>query len=132
MLRLLCLPKQIYRRRLLPSAGDKLREQGLMVPPMNDRSKPIPRPNMQAGFITALVLPLWAHLVEPAFAQVLDVREIVAGMRANLARYLELVAAAKAAVAAAAAEAEAAAAVLPALADAAPPQPGADSSTAPT
>lgn len=78
---------------------------------------------MQAGFITALVLPLWSHLLEPAFAQVMDVRAIVAGMRANLARYTELIerekerAAREKAAAEAAAAAEASAKT-PALTDA--------------
>ncbi len=76
-------------------AGDKLREHQLAVPPMHDRYKPIPRPNMQAGFISALVLPLWTHLVDPVFAQIMDVKDITNGMRANLGRYTDIIKAAK-------------------------------------
>jgi len=54
---------------------------------MHDRERPIPRANMQVGFIGALVLPLWSALAEPAFAAILDVREVLAGVRGNLARY---------------------------------------------
>jgi hypothetical protein len=85
---------------LFLSAGDKLREHGLVVPPMHDRSKHIPRPNMQAGFITALVLPLWNCLMEPAFKQLLDASEIVSGLKTNLGTYTDMIEKAKAAQAA--------------------------------
>ena len=54
---------------------------------MHDRLKPMVRSNMQAGFITVLVLPLWAHLAEPLFARVVDVSEVLASLRRNLARW---------------------------------------------
>lgn len=62
---------------------------------MHDRFKPIPRPNMQAGFISALVLPLWTTLVDPVFAQIMDVSAIANGMKANLGRYTEMIKEAK-------------------------------------
>ena len=65
--------------------------------PMNDRLKPIPRPNMQAGFISALVLPLWNHLAEPAFAQIMDVTPVLEGLHENLDRYMDMIEKAKAA-----------------------------------
>jgi hypothetical protein len=42
--------------------GDRERELGLPVTPMLDRSKPTPLPKFQAGFINAIVLPLYKEL----------------------------------------------------------------------
>ena len=43
--------------------GDLLRRAGLPVLAMHDRNAPLSRAHSQAGFITALVLPLWSLLV---------------------------------------------------------------------
>ena len=64
-----------------------MRAHLMPVSPMYDRAAPLPRAEMQCGFISGMVLPLWAQLAHPALAGLLDVREVVAAMRANLARY---------------------------------------------
>ena len=42
--------------------GDKERELGLPVGPLNDRENPIPEDKFQIGFISAIVLPLYTAL----------------------------------------------------------------------
>lgn len=95
--------------------GDKLKEASLTVPPMHDRVKPIPRPNMQAGFITALVLPLWTLMTEPAFQQIMHIEEILDGLKTNLNTYKDMIEAGKAAAAVAAAQQQPPPAATPAL-----------------
>lgn len=42
--------------------GDMERERGMNVTPMLDRTKPIPMPKFQMGFLKAIVLPLFEEL----------------------------------------------------------------------
>lgn len=42
--------------------GDRERDMGFTVTPMLDRSKPTPLPKFQAGFINAIVMPLYKEL----------------------------------------------------------------------
>lgn len=98
---------------------------------MHDRIKPIPRPNAQAGFITVLVLPLWKQLNEPAFARIMNCRPILTGLEANLGRYVDMIAKAKAAAAAAAAGVAEASKAAPAASSNPPPPPSSSSSVPP-
>ena len=68
-----------------------MRAAGLPVPAMHDRHSPLSRAHSQAGFVTALVLPLWGVLAGPLFAGIVDVGPVMRGMAANLARYRQMV-----------------------------------------
>jgi hypothetical protein len=66
-----------------------MRDVGLPVPPMHDRGTAGRGSNIQAGFITALVLPMWASLADPVLSGVLCVDEVLGGIRGNLSRHLQ-------------------------------------------
>lgn len=72
------------------SQGDKERELGMPVTPMLDRTKPIPLPKFQAGFINAIVLPLYLEIHR---FSIIDIPEPVAQLEANLAEWNRQIAA---------------------------------------
>jgi 3'5'-cyclic nucleotide phosphodiesterase len=75
--------------------GDKMREEkekdpGFVLPQMHDRKNPIPRARMQAGFIAALVLPLWRTFTEMPFSEKIDVHHIVDKLEETLHHYTDI------------------------------------------
>jgi len=64
--------------------GDREKELGLPVIAINDRAKPVPLANMQAGFIRGLVLPLYSKF---AALPLVDISEPMEQLHANLAKW---------------------------------------------
>lgn len=79
--------------------GEAMTAAGLVpLPLMFDRQAasaagPTHGSNLAAGFMTALVLPLWNSLADPVLVQggVLDVSEVVKALKCNLGRHLGLI-----------------------------------------
>lgn len=74
------------------SQGDKMRDYGLPVPPMHDRNhQSLSSSNMVAGFMKALVIPLWESLNHRVVQSICRIDPVLNGLQQNFTKHLEII-----------------------------------------